>query len=118
MNVIAPSGFFAFLATNRPDPSPAGRYGGAVNGREREEADFEILNSLDNLRHEPRAGGQHGSISRIKQRVGIVVGDAVYALRVVTALHEVSEEEVDGLHNLGGVPPTVSVEEVDQSFST
>ena len=39
------------------------RDAGAIYGREREEIDFEILGGLDDLRHEPRAGGQHGAAS-------------------------------------------------------
>ena len=70
------------------------------------------------LRHEPCAGGQHSGLTGIESRVGIVVGDGVYAVGIVTNLYEVPKEEVDGLHDLGHVPPAVSGEDVGQTFST
>src|SRR5829696_7525890 len=98
--------------------SGRGRDAGALYRREREESNFKFLDSLDDLRHEPRACGVHGGLTGIEQSVSTVVGEGVWALRVVSVLHEVPEEEVDGLLDLGGIPPTVSIENVIQPFPT
>jgi hypothetical protein len=79
--------------------------------------DLEVLDGLDYRRDEPRTRGQHGGLTREEQPVGVVVGDGVDAVRVVAALLEVPEEEVDGRHDLGGIPPAVPVEDVVETFS-
>jgi hypothetical protein len=101
MNLIAPSRFAPFLETNRASPSPAGGDARAVNGREREKVDFEVLDRLGYRRHEPRTGGVHCRLAGIEERVGVVVGDGVHPFGVVATLDEVPEKEIDDLHHLG-----------------
>src|SRR5215210_9051895 len=84
----------------RPQPD-RGRDVGAIYGWKRKKTNCKILDSLDDLWHEPRAGGQHGGLTGIGQRVGIIVGDVAYVLWVVTTLHEVPEHEVGDFHYLG-----------------
>src|SRR5215212_4798670 len=110
-------GVLRLLGYERARPHPGrGHDARALYGGEREEADLEVLDRLDDLRHEPGAGDVHRGFASIEQRVGILVGDGVHALRIVAALHEVLEEEVDGLLHLGGVPASIPVEDVVQSF--
>src|SRR5215207_559882 len=111
-------GVLRLFGYKHPRTHPGRRHdAGAVYGGEREETDLEVLDRLDDLRHEPRAGDVHGGLACIEQGVGVIVGDGVYAIRIVAALHEVPEEEVDGFLHLGGVPLAVSVEDVVQPFS-
>src|SRR5829696_5344259 len=112
-----PLGVLRLFGYERARPHPGRRRDvGAVYGREREEADLEVLDRLDDLRYKPGAGNVHRSLAGVEQSVGIVVGDGVHAIRVVAILHKVSKEKVDGLLDLGSVPASVSVQDVVQSF--
>src|ERR671921_2404758 len=113
----SPLGVLGFFGYERTRTHPGRRRDPrAVYGREREEADFEVPDRLDDLRYEPGAGDVHRGLAGVEQRVGIVVGDGVYAIRIVAALRELPEEEVDSLLDLGGVPAFIPVEDVVQSF--
>src|SRR5215218_56285 len=100
----------------RPHPGRR-RDPGAVYGWEWEETNLEVLDRLDDLRHEPRTGDVHAGLACIEESVGVIVGDGVYTIRIVAALHELPEEQVDSFLHLGSVPLAVSVEDVIQSFS-
>src|SRR5215211_4791423 len=110
-------GVLRFFGYERASTHPGRRRDpGSVYRREREETDFEVPNRLDDLRYEPGAGDVHRGLAGVEQCVGIVVADGVYAIRVVAALRELPEEEVDGLLDLRGVPAFIPVEDVVQSF--
>src|SRR5215208_2146571 len=116
MNVIAPWGFLASLATNQPVPTPAG---GEMpdpsidgNGKNPTSNSWRAW-TISDTSHVPVG---FMAATGIEQGVSTVVGEGVWALRVVSVLHEVPEEEVDCLLDLGSIPPTVSIENVIQPF--
>ena len=112
MNVIAPS-IRRVLCHEQTCPCPSRRRDiRAVYGRngKKSTSKFWTVSTIADMSQVPV-----GSIAAfVKECVGVVVGDGVYALRVVAALHEVPEHEIYGFLHLGNVPPAVPIEDLVQ----